>query len=185
GAGARAGAARGRGGSWRAAPGPWRRPPLTAKLPLVRVERRLPLAALRDLDPERRELREGDVLILQAFADDFDDVSVDKQPGFSNPITINIVSRNDLDLALNQEQKHVQEKLVELRQWEREAEKMAHEAEARWKREGKLAQQDLDNLPKTEQLQQQIRDTVGQERQDGLRAKVDRILQTLRDNDLP
>ncbi len=55
----------------------------------LECRRSLALAALTHLDGT--SLQEGDVLILQALADDFDDVTVNKQPGRSGEIEIRIV----------------------------------------------------------------------------------------------
>src|SRR5204862_3114172 len=57
-------------------------------------------------------------------------------------------------------------------------------AEQRWRNTGKLRPQDVDQLLQAEQLQQQVRARVG-DRQEGLRADVDRIRAALRDNQLP
>src|SRR5262249_32084999 len=59
------------------------------------------------------------------------------------------------------------------------------EAEQQWKNTGKLQAKELDQLLQAEQTQQQIRERVGAKKDEGLRAEVGRILQTLRDNKLP
>src|SRR5262249_13648301 len=88
-------------------------PPLRLRPQRVPVSRRW---SLRDL-----KLKEGDVLVLQACADDFDDVTVNKQPGRSHEVEIRVVSRMDLDKALNDAQGKVHEELLRLQQQQQEA----------------------------------------------------------------
>ncbi|HJT78201.1 MAG TPA: hypothetical protein VJ739_13440, partial [Gemmataceae bacterium] len=149
----------------------------------VPVGRRISLKEFRHLDGA--PLKEGDVLVLQAVADDFDDVAVDKQPGRSHEIEIQIIGRNALEIALNKEQARIQQELVKLREQQREALKKVTGAEPHWKHQGKLTPEEVDQLQQAEQLQEQIRERVGPTKQDGLRSEVSRLLDTLRDNQLP
>jgi hypothetical protein len=136
--------------------------------------------SLRDL-----RLQEGDVLTIQACADDFDDVTLEKKPGRSHEIELHVVSRTALDLAVGEAQAQVQQELLRLHKLEQEALAKVIPAETHWRNnKGPLPFQDLDELIQAEQLQQQIRGRVGT-RQEGVRAEVARILQTLRDNHLP
>src|SRR5262249_13787241 len=137
-------------------------PPLRLRPQRVPVSRRW---SLRDL-----KLKEGDVLVLQACADDFDDVTVNKQPGRSHEVEIRVVSRLELDRALNDAQGKVQEELLRLQQQQQEALKKVLGAEAQWRNnQGKLEPNHLDELQQAEQVQQQIRARVGNS-QEGLRA---------------
>jgi hypothetical protein len=144
--------------------------------PRVTISRRWSLADLH--------LREGDVLTLQAAADDFDDVTVLKPPGRSQEVELRIINRTSLDILLNQAQATIQQGLVRLHKLQREALDKVTPAEGQWRRQGKLAPKQLDELLQAEQLQQQIRGRVGDARE-GLRADVARVLQSLKDNHLP
>jgi hypothetical protein len=160
-------------------------PPLRLRPQHVQVTRRVALQEFRHLDPAGSGLKEGDVVILRAAGDDFDDVSVDKQPGRSHEVEIQIIGRNALDIALNKEQARIQKELVKLREQQREALKKVRDTEQKSKHQEKLTPEQLDELQQAEQLQQQIRERVGAERQEGLRAEVARLLDTLKDNNLP
>jgi hypothetical protein len=187
-------------------------------------------------------LRENDVITLQACADDFDDVSVNKEPGRSPTVTIRIVGREVLESELNQEQARIQKELQILRDKQKDAANRVKDIENRIRKGGKIlpereatkAEEDarkaeaeaadeemkannaktpeeqkaaLENakklkekaaemeerakelrqqaqqLAEAEQLQQQIRERVGNEK-DGLRAELERLQQTLEQNGL-
>ena len=128
-------------------------------------------------------LREGDVVILQAGADDFDDVAWNKPPGLSHEVEIHIVGRNALEIELNHEQAKVQQDLLRLREKEREALKQVTDVENKLKRSDALTDDDFAKLLQAEQTQQQMHERVGTEKE-GLRADVARILQTLKQNQL-
>ncbi len=148
----------------------------------LELRQQLTLSAVKHRDG--RSLQEGDVITLQARADDFDDVEVDKEPGRSHEIELRIISRATLEAALNQEQTKVQEELLRLRKAQHEALERVIGAEQRWRNAGKLRPQEIDQLLQAEQMQQQIRNRVGT-KQEGLRAQVQRILSTLHSNRLP
>lgn len=166
--------------------GPVRAPvtPQRLREPRVLVNRRLALSEFRHLDAARSPLKDGDVLTLQVCAEDFDNVALDKQPGRSHEIEVRIVNRNALDLALNREQAKVQQELVKLREQERAALKKVTEVEKRLKEQQRLEDEDTVQLLQAETLQQQIRERIG-DKQEGLRAEVQRLLDTFRDNNLP
>jgi hypothetical protein len=159
------------------------RPALLSPLPSLRlrparfeIERRWPLKELN--------LKEGDILVLQACADDFDDVTVGKKPGRSQEAELRVVSHTALEIALNAAQAQVQQELLRLHKQQQEALAKVIPAETYWRnRQGPLPSKHLDELLQAEQLQQQIQARVGN-KQEGLRADVGRILQTLQDNHL-
>src|SRR5262249_51284844 len=107
-----------------------------------------------------------------------------KQPGRSHEIEIHIISRNALDVLLNQEEAKVQQELVRLEKMQREAKEKVAEAQNQLRQNGKLQPEDVSRLLDAEQQQQQIRERVG-EQHEGLRSEVARILETLRNNKLP
>jgi hypothetical protein len=156
-------------------------PPLSSKPQRLEFRQKLALSSLRHADGSA--LKEEDVVFLRAAADDFDDFTVGKQPGRSHEVEIHVVGRNALDLILNQKQADVQQELLRLREREREALQKVTEAENRLKKGEKLTPEDQEKLLQAEQLQQQIRERVGTEK-DGLRAELKRILETLKQNHL-
>lgn len=118
------------GPGFRAGPKPRMRPTR------LEFERRLLLKHLKHTDSS--PLKQGDVVLLQALADDWDDVSLGKEPGRSHQVTIRIVARETLDNELNREQARVQSELVKLRDKQREALQKVKEVEARVRKGGKM-----------------------------------------------
>jgi hypothetical protein len=157
-------------------------PRLRARPQHLQLGIRLPLRQLRHADGS--ELHDGDVVTLQAAATDFDDVAVDKQPGKSHEVELRIVSMGALEAQLQQDQAKIQQELLRLRERQREATRRVDAAEKQWRNTGRLRAEDVDNLIQAGELQQQVRGRIGT-RQEGLRAEVARIRQTLRDNQLP
>jgi hypothetical protein len=148
----------------------------------LEISRRLALTQFRHLDDVL--LKAGDILTIRVCAEDFDNVAIDKQPGRSHEVELRIITQSALEANLNREQKQLQEELLRLRKWQQEALQDVIGAEQRWRNTGRLERRDLDRLIQAEQLQQQIRDRVGS-KQEGLQADVERILETLRDNQQP
>lgn len=170
---------------------PPRRLPLFAPGPDVKERpqrvplfRKLALKEFKHLDPAAGGLKEGDVLTIQACADDYDDVSPDKEPGRSHEVEIRVVSRNALELVVNQAQARVQQELVILKKMQEEATKKVSEVRQHLKQTGQLSPEDLDQLLQAEETQRQVRDRVG-DKKEGLRSEVERIRETLRENALP
>jgi hypothetical protein len=148
----------------------------------LQIARRLTLGQFKHRDGSG--LKEGDVLTLQVGADDFDDISVGKKPGRSHEVELRIVNRSALEILLSKAQGQVQQDLVRLRKWQREALQKVIGPEQQWRNTGKLRDQDVEQLFQAEQIQQQIRARIGTA-QEGLQAEVARILRTLKDNRLP
>jgi hypothetical protein len=126
-------------------------------------------------------LKEEDVVFLRACADDYDDVSPNKEQGRSPEIELHIVGRNALEIVLNKEQANIQQDLLRLRELEREALRKVTDVENRLKKGEKLTDDDREKLLQAEKTQQQIRERVGTDK-DGLRADVKRILDALKQN---
>ena len=168
--------------------------------PHLEFRRTLAVASLQR--PGGGSPRDGDVVLLQACADDWDDVTPSKEPGRSHVVEIHVVDRNEFDLTLNQEQADVQQKLLRLREKERDALKQAEEAEHRLKRVEKIQPKDddqsedakkqreeveklqkeiSDELQQAQQLQKEIQEGVGN-RDEGVRARSSRVLEALRAN---
>lgn len=139
--------------------------------------RRWPLAGLK--------LQEGDVLAFEVCAEDFDDVTTLKPPGKSHQVELRVVTKNALEIALNEAQAQIQQGLLQVQKQQQEAMQKILPAETRARTSGeRLKPEELDQLMQAEQLQQQIRARVGN-RQEGLRAESARVLQALKDNKVP
>ncbi len=150
----------------------------------IPVIRKLALKDFKHIDPAEGGLKEGDILSIQACADDYDDVSAGKEPGRSHVVEINIVGQNALEIVVNQAQAKVQQDLVFLRKMQQEATKKVNDVQQRLKETGKLTENDHDQLVQAEETQRQVRDHIG-DKKEGLRAEVERIRETLRENPLP
>ena len=146
----------------------------------IAIDRPLPLSLLRR--PDGSPLREGDVVALKVCADDHDDVTPDKKPGCSVEVEIRIVSRPALDLALSRDQARIQQELTEIRQQQREAIQKVTDVENRVARTKRLTPEDLLELDRAEQMQQQIRERIDTSNQESVRSRVQRILDTLKQN---
>jgi hypothetical protein len=156
-------------------------PTLPARPQRLEFRQKLNVASLRHADGS--PLKEDDTILLRVCADDFDDVSPNKEPGRSQEVEIKIVGRNALEIVLNQEQANVQQELLRLREKQREALQKVTEAENRLKKGEKLSADDQEKLLQAEQTQQQIRERVGTDKE-GLRADLKRILESLKQNGL-
>lgn len=155
-------------------------PPTMATKPLhLSFQQKLSLKSIKH--PDGSSLKEDDVLLLRACADDYDDVNPNKEQGHSPEIEIHIVSRNALEIVLNQEQANVQQELLRLREKQRDALQKVTEAENRLKKAEKLSGDDQNKLLQAEKTQQEIRERVGNEKE-GVRADVRRILDSLKQN---
>src|SRR5262249_12225169 len=116
--------------------------------------------------------------------DDFDDVTGDKAPGRSHEVELHIVSAPTLEAMLQQEQANIRANLLRLKQWQVEARGKGADAKGQKETTGKLRPEDPERRLQAEQLQQQIRGRIGDEKE-GLRAEVNRIREALKDNQLP
>jgi hypothetical protein len=140
----------------------------------------LPLSALtRDgVNP----LRDGDVLFVRGAADDWDDVTPAKEPGRSGEVEILIASPESIEAWLERELAALRPDLTRTRNQQREARQNAGEVKPQ--PDGTLLPDDRDRLLASEQAQRLIRGKVADPR-DGLRAKADVLLETVRANNLP
>jgi hypothetical protein len=129
--------------------------------------------------------QEGDILVIQACADDFNNVIAHHTPGRSIEVELRIVGRQALAGILDDAQGKIQQELLRLREWQEKALKKVMEAQQQQKATGKLRQEDVDGLIEAEQLQKQIQARVGATKDEGLRAELRRLEQMIRDNRLP
>src|SRR5439155_9566072 len=138
-------------------------PPLRLRPPLVLAEQRLDLKQVRHADG--RPLRDGDTLTLQVVADDFDDVTLGKPPGRSHEVELHVVGPAALQTALHKAEADVERELGEMLRLQREALERSTAAETQRRQSGTLRAEDADRLLQSEQLQQQLRDRLGNERE--------------------
>jgi hypothetical protein len=129
-------------------------------------------------------LREGDVLTVQVAADDFDDVTGFKPPGRSHEVELVIVSKQDLEAVENEAQSDLRAEILRLHAQQRDARAKVQEALQQLRATGRLRPEDADRLAQAEQSQQQIRSRINNP-DDGLRAKLDKLKQSAKDNHLP
>jgi hypothetical protein len=154
-------------------------PPLPTKPQRLDFQQQLSLKSINH--PDGSSLKEDDVVLLRACADDYDDVNPNKEQGHSPEIEIHIVGRNALEIVLNQEQANIQQELLRLREKQREALQKVTETENHLKKGEKLSGDDQEKLLQAEKTQQEIRERVGNEKE-GVRSDVKRILDSLKQN---
>ncbi|CEF48215.1 unnamed protein product [uncultured bacterium] len=124
-----------------------------------------PVAAfLRD---DGTPLREGDVLTLWAAADDWDDVTVPKEPGRGEPVQILIVSKEGAEAYILSQLGPLRKDIAAARAMQRDARAKAADGD----------------LLGAEQAQRKVRDRVTDPR-DGLKARADLLRETARANGL-
>jgi hypothetical protein len=146
-----------------------------------RPEPRLfPLSAFTREDG--KPLQSGDLLILRGAADDWDDVTACKQPGRSEPVEILIASPDAVELWLQQNLSELRRDFTRLREQQADARKKWREVAVR--PNGTLASEDRDRLLASEQTQREVRAKIT-DAQEGVRARVDLLRQTVRANNLP
>ena len=140
----------------------------------------LPVAAfLRD---DGTPVRAGDVVYLRAAADDWDDVTVLKEPGRSGEFEIRVASMEAIEAVIQKELAAMRPDLIRLREQQRDAQKRTGEAKP--KPDGTLSPADREKLLTAEQTQRQIRGKVSDPR-DGLRTRADILRELVRSNNLP
>lgn len=151
---------------------PSQKPAVRRQLQHVDVDRQLDLSQVRHCDG--RPLVAGDTLLLQFEADDFDDVTVPKQPGRSHEIALHIVSKSELLTELQKGEAEIEREVKELLQLQREALKLSLTVDANRRQSGAIEPSDRDRLLQAEQTTQHIRSRLGDE-QEGLRSKSERL----------
>lgn len=142
--------------------------------------RSLPVAAfLRD---DGTPVKDGDTVVLRGAADDWDDVSVLKDPGRSPEVELRIASPEAVDAVIQKELAALRPDLIRLREQQREA--SAKTAGVTPQPDGTLSPADRESLLAAEAAQRQVRGKVA-DPQDGVRARADLLRETARANGLP
>lgn len=145
----------------------------------IAIDRRVSLSSFRRADG--KPLAIGDVLTVAVIADDFDDVSPGKPSGRSHEVEIKIVGRDRFEAKVNQSRSDIARALGDLHKLQAEALDLSGMAERIRRSTGQLAPEDRGQLARSESLQQQVRERLGNERE-GLVAAAERLRQTVFDN---
>jgi len=156
-------------------------PVAPARLRPVRLEvaRRLPMAQFRRLDGSA--VAAGDVIQFAVVAEDYDDVTPDKPPGRSFEVEVRVVNSDRLQARLQKRQADLAKALTELHERQAEALALAAEVERHRRATGEIRREDAERLARSEALQQQVRERLGNAR-DGVRADAERLRQAQADH---
>jgi hypothetical protein len=127
-------------------------------------------------------VRDGDTVFLRAAANDWDDVSVLKEPGRSGDFELRIASRDAIEAILQKELAALRPELIRAREQQREA--LRKTADAKPRGDGTLSPAEREQLLGAEYAQRQVRGKVADPR-DGLRAKAEMLRELARANKLP
>ncbi len=146
----------------------------------IEIKWSLPVSSFRRDDGS--PIREGDTLFLGGAADDWDDVSVLKEPGRSGEVEIHIAAAEDIEAWLQKELAALRPDLFRLRDTQRESRQKTNDAIPL--PDGTLTPLDRDKLLTAEQLQRQIRGKLSDPR-DGLQTKAEVLRETIVANKLP
>ena len=158
--------------------------PLASRLsPLTRIEARRIIRVREFFHVDGSPVRDGDRIRIQAAADDWDDISVLKQPGRSaEEFEVRVISPEGLEALLQQQLAALRPELIRMRDLQRDARRKA--ADLRPDTSGRLSPQDRDRLLSIEQAQRQLAGKVGDPRE-GLHARAELLQETIRANALP
>lgn len=129
----------------------------------------------------KNPLKDGDVLFLRGATDDWDEVTAAKDPGRSGAVEIRIAAPETIEAWLERELAAMRPELMRSRDQQREARQKAGEVQPQ--PDGSLVPADRDRLLAAEQTQRLIRGRIGDPRE-GLRAKAELLLETVRANEL-
>jgi hypothetical protein len=130
-------------------------------------------------------VKEGETIVLQACADDFEDVSAFRQPGRSHEVELRIIGKKELEIELAKELVDATQKLIQAKKFQEDALKKVIAAKVQAEKAGKLREEDLNELREAELLQKQVQSILGAKEDEGLRADVAKLLSTIHDNQLP
>ncbi len=130
-------------------------------------------------------VEEGDTLVVQACAHDFNDVVAFNHPGRSAVIELRVVSKQQFQAGVDDAQARLRDELVRLREMQEKALEKVVAAEQQWRATGKLRPEDAVEVAEAEQLQKQIQERIGTKPDEGLRGELAKLRQDLRDNKVP
>jgi hypothetical protein len=130
-------------------------------------------------------VKEGDVLVLQAFADDYCDIIPYRQPGHSHEVELRVIGKPALAANIDEAQAKIEEHIARLRDMQANAIKKVEGAEKQWRATGKIRPEDAVKIAEAEPIQKQIQIEVGLDEKDGLRGEIARLEQLLKENKVP
>jgi hypothetical protein len=156
--------------------------PLRLRPQELAFENRLSLTRFRHADGS--PLVAGDIVVVHVAADDFDDVTGFKPSGRSHEVELIVVTKQDLEAVEQQAQSDIRGEILRLHALQRDARTKVQEAIQQLRNTGKLRPEDQDKLNRVEQAQQQIRSRINNP-EDGLRAQLEKLKQSAKDNHLP
>lgn len=147
------------------------------RLPFVKLKKRWSLEGL---------VKEGEILVIRAGADDFNNVSAFNIPGYSHEVELTIVGKTEMNADLDKTQAKLQEKVTRLKELQESALKNVKEVEKNLVEKNKLSTTDLkkllDKLLDAEQWQKEIQEMVGKDKTEGMLKELDQIDQVIKDN---
>lgn len=147
----------------------------------IETARTIKLADL--FKPDGGGLIDGDIVKVRVAALDWDNINPLKGPGLSREIEIQIMSKSSLEALFQRELAGVRPELLRLREEQRAA-RSAVESAIEAAKNGPLPSETLGELSRAESVQRQLKVKVG-DPTDGIRAKIERLRQTLQQNKLP
>jgi hypothetical protein len=164
--------------------------------PSLLVPSSLAPAPKRLLITERWSIRglalEGETLVIQACAADYNDVVAFPQVGRSHEIELKVVGKTALAAVLDEQEVQIQQQLLALRAMQDRALNKVIGAEQQWRAMGKLRPEDVVELSEAEQLQKDIQARIGAQAEPGestpatgLRGELAQLEEMLKENKLP
>ncbi len=132
----------------------------------------------------KNRFQEGEILVVQACADDFCDVYLTRIPGRSHEIEIRIVGKGEIAKIIDEGLGEAQQELVRLQQMQEEALNLIKELQEK-KANNQVTQKELEKLADAEQKQKQIQERIGNRPDEGLRNELAKLQQLIKDNKLP
>ena len=152
------------------------------RLQAYAVDRRISVRDFTQIDGS--PLKEGDVLFLRMGAVDYDDVTLNKPPGLSPEIELQIVSKGHLEASVQQTLAQMRNDLLQLREAQHEARTKVQEVLKQLPQPNPPRRDDVERLNQAEIIQRQIRAKIGAA-DEGLLAQLERLKQMAIDNRLP
>jgi hypothetical protein len=131
-------------------------------------------------------VKEGDVLVIRAGADDHNDVAAMNTPGYSHEVELAIVGKTEMNISLDKAQATLQDKLARLKELQKGALENVEEIEQKWAK-GKPLSADvlkklLDKAQDADQWQKEMKDLIGKEKVQGLLQELEQLEGILKDN---
>ncbi len=124
----------------------------------------------------------GEGIVLQACADDFNNVVAFNQPGRSAEVVLRIVSPRQLAKRIDEDLGQIQQELVRIQQMQQEALGQVEKVKDNIEKPGFRPHE---ALAEAEEKQKQIQARIGPNPEEGLRADIDKLKQLIKDNKLP